>query len=90
MSEGNVLDDFTPKEVEKNHQLIHDKTTEWDICKDEKTQMNHYRRRLMLGLFSPFLVQSLDVAIIAGALPFIASDFRKSLQSQVFHLLKSE
>jgi hypothetical protein len=42
MSEGNGLDDFTPKEVEKNHQLTHDKTTECDICKDEKRQMNHY------------------------------------------------
>jgi MFS family permease len=45
--------------------------------------MKHYRRRLMLGLFFPFLVQSLDVTIIAGALPFIASDFRKC--SQFWH-----
>jgi hypothetical protein len=61
------------------------KKTECDICKDEKREMNPYRRRLMLGLFFHFLVQSLDVAIIAGALPFTALDFRKSLQSQVLH-----
>lgn len=79
ISEGNELDDFAPKGAEKNHQLTHDITSECDICKDEKRQMSHYRRRLMLGLFFPFLVQSLDVTIIAGALPFIASDFRKSL-----------
>jgi len=39
MSEGNGPDDFTPKEVEKDHQLIHDKTTEWDICKDERGKL---------------------------------------------------
>jgi hypothetical protein len=85
MSEGNGLDDFAPKGFEKSHQLPRDKTTECDICKNEKREMNPYRRRLMLGLFFPFLVQSLDVAIIAGALPSIALDFRKSLQSQVLH-----
>jgi hypothetical protein len=47
----------------------------------KKRAAGHYRRRLMAGLFFPFLVQSLDVTIIAGALPFIASDFRKSLKT---------
>jgi len=90
ISESHELDEFAPKEAEKNHQLTHGTTRECDICKDEKRQMNHYRRRLMLGLFFPFLVQSLDVTIIAGALPFIASDFRKSSQSSILHLLISE
>lgn len=47
------------------------------ICKDERSAMNKYRLKLMAGLFLPFLVQSLDTTIIATALPFIASDFRK-------------
>lgn len=34
-----------------------------------------YRCKIIAGLFLPFLVQSLDTTIIAGALPFIASDF---------------
>jgi hypothetical protein len=77
ISKGHELDEFAPKEAEKNHQLTHVTTSECGTCKDEKRAMNRYRRRLMLGLFFPFLVQSLDVTIIAGALPFIASDFRK-------------
>lgn len=31
----------------------------------------------MIGLFFPFLVQTLDSTIIAGALTFIADDFSK-------------
>jgi hypothetical protein len=90
ISESNELDDFAKTRAEKNQQLSHNTTNICDICKDEKRQMNHYRRRLMLGLFFPFLVQSLDVTIIAGALPFIASDFRKSLERTLPHLLTSE
>ncbi|KAF8863934.1 MFS general substrate transporter [Acephala macrosclerotiorum] len=60
-------------------------TTEMDgsrcpICKDEHRRMRIYRRRLMAGLFLPFLVQSLDSTIIASALPFIASDFHQLSQ----------
>ena len=45
------------------------------ICEDEKKAMSRYRWRLMMGLFFPFLAQSLDTTIIAGAASFIASDF---------------
>lgn len=38
---------------------------------------SRYRWKLVLGLFLPFSVQALDLTIIAGALPFIASDFSK-------------
>ncbi len=48
------------------------------ICKEEEKAMSRYRLRLMLGLFFPFLVQSLDTTIIAGAASFIASDFSTS------------
>lgn len=48
------------------------------ICKEEKRTMSRYRWKLMIGLFFPFLVQSLDTTIIAGAASFIASDFSKS------------
>jgi len=77
MSEGHELDEYAPSKAARNEQAIQQSESDCGICKDEKRQMNHYRRRLMLGLFFPFLVQSLDVTIIAGALPFIASDFRK-------------
>jgi hypothetical protein len=84
ISEGHELDEFVPKQAEKNHQLTHETRSECVICKDEIRAVNHYRRRLMLGLFFPFLVQSLDVTIIAGALPFIASDFRKPRDARIF------
>jgi hypothetical protein len=48
-----------------------------DICKQDKKAKRVYRRKLILGLFLPFMIQGLDTTIIAGALPFIASDFSK-------------
>lgn len=50
-------------------------TTACSTCADEKVAMKKYRRRLMAGLVLPFSLQSLDITIISGALPFIASDF---------------
>lgn len=46
-------------------------------CKVEERAANVYRWKLIVGLFFPFSVQALDTTMIAGALPFIASDFRK-------------
>jgi hypothetical protein len=51
--------------------------TPCDICKQDKKSMRRYRRKLIFGLFLPFMVQGLDTTIIASALPFIASDFSK-------------
>jgi hypothetical protein len=48
------------------------------ICKEEKRAARIYRWKLIGGLFFPFSVQALDTTIVAGALPFIASDFRES------------
>lgn len=44
----------------------------------EKRRKRAYRWKIVIGLFAPFTLQSLDTTIIASALPFIASDFRKS------------
>jgi hypothetical protein len=52
-----------------------------NICKEEKRAMTKYRMKLMGGLFFPFLVQTLDSTIIAGALTFIASDFSEGILS---------
>lgn len=63
---------------------IHDETTTTQRsfpcpeCRDAKRAARKYRWRIVSGLFVPFLIQSLDSTIIAGALPFIASDFSKS------------
>lgn len=75
------LDDLTSA-VHKSQHVFENTTVNCNLCKEEKESMSHYRRRLMLGLFFPFLVQSLDTTIIAGALPFIASEFRKSCRNQ--------
>lgn len=49
------------------------------VSKDEARAMRKYRWRLIAGLVLPATVQGLNMTMIAGALPFIASDFRKSL-----------
>lgn len=54
------------------------------ICKEENSRMRIYRWKIVSGLCLPFIVQSLDTTIIAGALPFIASDFRKPKCSKFF------
>lgn len=71
---------------------IHEKTDMDDKsppcaeCQEAKRAARIYRWRVISGLFVPFLVQSLDVTIIAGALPFIASDFsRPTFSPPHFH-----
>lgn len=49
--------------------------------KAAKKKRRVYRWKLILGLFGPFCLQSLDTTIIASALPYIAEDFRKFLTS---------
>lgn len=43
----------------------------------EKKRRRTYRWKIILGLFAPFCLQSLDTTIIASALPYIAEDFGK-------------
>lgn len=54
------------------------------LCKEEKRRERIYRWKLIGGLFLPFSVQALDTTIVAGALPFIASDFRTWLYLYLF------
>ncbi|KUI54463.1 hypothetical protein VP1G_01841 [Cytospora mali] len=49
-------------------------------AKAEKHHRRVYRWKVVLGLFAPFLLQSLDTTIIASALPFIAKDFNQISQ----------
>ncbi|KFY41611.1 hypothetical protein V494_02881 [Pseudogymnoascus sp. VKM F-4513 (FW-928)] len=58
----------------------HDASSPCAECQEVKRSARIYRWRVISGLFVPFLVQSLDVTIIAGALPFIASDFNELAQ----------
>jgi hypothetical protein len=46
---------------------------------EDKRRRRTYRWKIILGLFCPFALQSLDVTIIASALPFIATDFGQYL-----------
>ncbi|RAL67941.1 hypothetical protein DID88_008665 [Monilinia fructigena] len=50
------------------------------FCEDDKRAFSRYRWRLTAGLMLPYMVQALDLTIIAGALPFIASDFNQLSQ----------
>jgi MFS family permease len=51
-----------------------------ETCRDEKTARRKYRWRIILGLFLPFTLSSLDATIIASALPWIAADFNRISQ----------
>jgi hypothetical protein len=73
--------------IEKHHDQPSEKVTEQSANQasnapcptgnNEKRAARRYRWLLIGGLFFPFMVQSLDATIIAGALSFIASDFSK-------------
>lgn len=56
------------------------KTEKPEATPEEKAEQRRrrvYRWKIVVGLFAPFTLQSLDTTIIASALPFIASDFSK-------------
>ncbi|KAK2799138.1 hypothetical protein FQN51_007106 [Onygenales sp. PD_10] len=46
-------------------------------CKQEKHDQRVYRWKLIAGLIFPHFLASVDLTIVASALPFIASDFNK-------------
>jgi hypothetical protein len=52
----------------------------------EKARRRKYRWMIILGLFAPFTLQSLDMTIVASALPYIATDFGKSLPVSLLFL----
>jgi hypothetical protein len=81
------ISDFatTPQPLDENRkQLVSDNAEATGdivpcvLCKQEKRAARIYRWKLIGGLFFPFTVQALDTTIVAGALPYIASDFRES------------
>ncbi|EFQ33363.1 major facilitator superfamily transporter [Colletotrichum graminicola M1.001] len=49
-------------------------------CKSARRAQRIYRCRLFAGLILPFVLQALDVTIIASALPWIAADFHETGQ----------
>ncbi|KAK2024339.1 major facilitator superfamily transporter [Colletotrichum zoysiae] len=49
-------------------------------CKSARRAQLTYRCRLFAGLLLPFVVQALDVTIVASALPWIAADFHETGQ----------
>ncbi|KAJ5614770.1 Major facilitator superfamily domain general substrate transporter [Penicillium herquei] len=56
---------------------------EKDLSPEEKAEKKHrrkYRLKLILGLFGPFCLSSLDMTIVASALPYIATDFNQISQ----------
>jgi len=56
---------------------VSDRNQPCQICRTEQLAARRYRIKLIIGLFFPFALQALDVTIVASALPWIASDFRK-------------
>lgn len=50
------------------------------VCHAEKHRMRVYRWKLIIGLLAPYLLASLDLTVVATALPFIASHFSELTQ----------
>lgn len=76
--------DFQDSSKEKNTEASsNDRNGPCEICKQKTKSMRKYRWKLIVGLSLPFLVQSLDTTIIAGALPYIASEFSKSFRLEL-------
>ncbi|KAG5204580.1 tRNA synthetases class II (D, K and N) family protein [Trichophyton interdigitale] len=48
-----------------------------ELCKKEKHDARIYRWKLIAGLLLPYFLASVDLTIVAAALPFIASHFNK-------------
>ena len=75
-SDGGIeLASFPGQQPDNNEKQPMVDTSPCVLCKADKHNQRVYRWKVIGGLFVPFLVQSLDITIIAGALPFIASDF---------------
>lgn len=64
-----------PRTIDKS--FVSDGDDACEVCRYQKKALTKYRWKVIIGLSCPFLVQALDSTIIAGALPYIASDFRK-------------
>jgi len=70
-SEGDVL----PDEKDESGPVVEAHLAELERIKQEKRSMRVYRWKLIFGLFLPFSIQALETTVLAGAYPFIASDF---------------
>jgi len=81
--ENNIGDNSPLQQIVEKSQItdpiFYDPFIPCRICEEEKKAARRYRWKLIAGLALPFAVQGLDSTIIAGALPFIASDFSESL-----------
>lgn len=56
----------------------HDRNRDASSLREDKKAKRKYRWQLIGGLMLPFITYGLNTTMIAGALPFIASDFRES------------
>lgn len=72
----NIVHQITPRPIDRSFRS--DGNTSCEGCQYEKKALTRYRWKIMIGLAMPFMIQSLDATIIAGALPYIASDFRNT------------
>ncbi|TVY58870.1 Efflux pump FUS6 [Lachnellula cervina] len=67
-----------PRTIDKS--FVSDGDDACEVCRYQKKALTKYRWKVIIGLSCPFLVQALDSTIIAGALPYIASDFHQLSQ----------
>ncbi|KAM5456451.1 hypothetical protein McanMca71_005545 [Microsporum canis] len=65
------------KLADQNQQPEFQTTGPCELCKKEKHDARVYRWKLIAGLLLPYFLASVDLTIVAAALPFIASHFNK-------------
>jgi len=63
-------------------QLAQLNNLECELCKSEKHRARIYRWKLIFGLLFPYMLSSLDLTVVATALPFIASHFSREPSSE--------
>jgi hypothetical protein len=73
----------SPEQAEQAEQVEVDLSGECERCKKEKHDARVYRWKLIGGLLLPAFLASVDLTVVATALPFIASHFSKSNALQV-------
>lgn len=74
--EAPVLTGSSETNKSNNIEGVSSSTGDCAACRTQKRAERNYRLKVIGGLILPFALTSLDTTIIAGALPFIASDFR--------------
>ncbi|WEW58276.1 hypothetical protein PRK78_003744 [Emydomyces testavorans] len=75
--EDDILVEGSDQTVAHRTEKTRENHSQCSQCKKEKRDKRVYRWKLICGLLLPYFLASVDLTIVAAALPFIASHFNK-------------